>query len=162
MRRGGQVRAEPAMPATWKERLREAAKEQSAVLWTIETQGGPVGIARVSRHSDVGHCDVQDLAIDPARWGRGYGGDATLAIHRYLFDHLDKRVSAVELPADSERAKRIAERLGSVEFGRGHDACYRDGAYADRLYLRLDRSAWEERWGASEREHPPLPGGIER
>lgn len=162
VRRGGQVWDEPAAVATWKERLKEAAKDERSVLWTIEADGAAVGMARVSWHSEPGHCDVRDLVIDPERWGRGYGGDAALALHRYLFDYLDRRVTAVELPTDNERAKRIAERLGFVEFARGHDAYYRDGAYLDRIYLRLDRETWDAKWGSAEREYAPFPEGIER
>ncbi len=158
----GQMWAEPATLATWKERLKEAAQEQNSVLWTIEADGTAVGFARISWHSEPGHCDIRHFVIDPAHWGKGSGTDAAVALHRYLFDYLDKRACAVELPADGARALRIAQKLGYREFGRGHEVYYRDGAYTDKGYLRLDRETWEERWGATEREYAPLPEGIER
>lgn len=162
VRRGGQGWEEPAMPATWKERLKEAAKDQTLVVWTIDAAGHAVGFARVSLHHEAAHCDINDLVIDPAHWGKGYGSDAALAIHRYLFDYLDKRVVAVEIPADNAPAQRIAAKLGFNEFGRGHEVYYRDGSYTDKLYLRFDRETWDERWGATEREYAPFPEGIER
>lgn len=161
VRRGGRMWGEPAMPTTWTERLKEAAKEPNAVVWAIEA-GGAAGFARVSWHSEAAHCDLRDLVIDPVHWGKGYGIDAAIAIHRYLFDYLDKRACAVEIPADNAAAKRIADRLGFVEFARGHAVYYRDGTYTDKLYLRFDRETWDERWGAAEREYPPFPEGIER
>jgi RimJ/RimL family protein N-acetyltransferase len=160
IRREGQIWAEPATPATWKERLKEAAREQNAVLWTIDAGAERIGFARVSWHSDAGHCDLRQLVIEPDHWGKGFGTDAATALHRYLFDYMDKRVCAVELPADNARALRLADRLGFVEFGRGHRVYYRDGGYTDKIYLRFDREAWEERWGRTEREYEPLPEGI--
>lgn len=162
VRRGGHLWDEPATPATWTERLKEIAKEPGAVLWTIEADGAPIGFAQASWHHDVGHCDVGPLVIDPARWRNGFGTDAAIAVHRYLFDYLDKRTAAVELPADNAPGLRIAEKLGFTEFGRGHDVYYRDGAYTDKVFLRFDRAVWDEKWGTSEREYEPLPEGIER
>jgi RimJ/RimL family protein N-acetyltransferase len=161
VRRGGQVWHEPATLATWKERYKEAAKAESAVLWTIDADGA-VGFARSSWHSEAGHCDLRELVIAPAHWGKGLGTDAAMALHRYLFDYMDKRACAVEVPADNAPALRIAEKLGFVEFGRGHDVYYRDGGYVDKVFLRFDRQTWNERWAATEREYEPLAEGIER
>lgn len=162
VRREGHLWGEPAALATWKERLKETAKEQNAVLWTIEADGAPVGFVHISWHSDEGHCDIRQLVIDPGRWGNGFGTDAAIALHRYLFDYLNKRACAVELPADDARALRIAERLGFTEFARAHEVYYRDGRYTDKVYLRFDRETWDERWSASEREYAPLPEGTGR
>lgn len=162
VRREGHLWGEPATIVTWKERLKEAAKEQNAVLWTIEAHGPPVGFVRISWHSEPHHCDIRQLVIDPAQWGKGLGTDAAIALHRYLFDYLDKRACAVELAADNARGLRIAEKLGYREFGRGHEVYYRDGAYTDKLFLRFERETWDQRWAATEREYAPLPEGVER
>lgn len=163
VRREGQIWGDPATIATWKERLKETAKDQQSVLWTVEAEGRPVGIARIRLgHEDPRHADLEQLVIDPALWARGFGSDAAIALHRYLFDYLDKRGVAVELAADNRRALRIAEKLGYAEFGRGHEVYYRDGTYSDQVWLRVDRTTWDERWGATEREYAPLPEGIER
>lgn len=153
----------PATLSTWKERLKSAAKDQGIVVWIVEAEGRAAGIVRVrAGQEDPRHADLEELTIDPAVWGRGYGFDAALALHRYLFDYLDKRVCAVELAADNTRALRVAEKIGYTEFGRGHDVYYRDGAYADQVWLRFDRATWDERWAATEREYAPFPEGIER
>lgn len=162
VRRAGQVWAEPATPATWKERLGEAAKDRDTILWTIEAEGHPVGLARTERDWEVLPAEeMKLLLIDPDRWGRGYGGDAALALHRYLFDYLERMWTVWGMPADDAAGMRIAARLGYREVGRGHEVYYRDGAYADQAWLRLDRADWDERWGATEREYPPLPAGME-
>jgi len=162
IRREGQLWAQPAALLTWKERLAEAAKDQDTVIWAIDDGGGKtVGIARagVERGDRKGH--IQELTIDPERWGRGLGGDAALALHRYFFDYLDWRVCSAELAADNARGLRLAARLGYREFGRGHAVYFRDGAYTDGVWLRFDRETWDERW-AGEREYAAFPEGIER
>jgi RimJ/RimL family protein N-acetyltransferase len=159
VRRGGHLWEEPATLATWKERLKEAAKDESAVLWTIDVGTGFAGTIRVALHGPNAY--VQHFILDPAIWGRGYGTDAAIALHRYLFDYLDKKTAGLELAADSGAGWRIAQRLGYREFGRGHDVYYRDGGYTDQVWLRLTREMWDERWPA-EREYAPLPEGAER
>lgn len=149
---------EPAMPATWKERFTEQTKEKGSVLWAIEADATLVGLARVSwgwePRRDSAHVD--HFVIDPESWHRGLGSDAALALHRYLFDYLDLRRVTIELQADNTHARRIADRLGYVEFQHGHEARYRDGAYVDEVMLLMERSAWDERWGAAYREYAPL------
>jgi len=160
VRRWGQLWDQPAILATWKERLKEAAKDQHGILWTLEADGRPAGTVRIGLGRETPSVWVHHFVIDPERWQRGYGWDAALALHRYLFDYLDRTRSTLEVVADNAAALRIAERLGYRESGRGHEVYYRDGAYADDVWLRLDREGWEERW-TSEREYEPLSEGIE-
>lgn len=163
VRRGGHLWEEPAWIDTWKERLKEAAKAERMVLWTIEAEGRPAGVTRVENWTEPAQgASLQIFVIDPELWRRGYGWDAALALHRYLFDYLDKKVIESTMPADNAGGRRIAERLGYTTFGHGHAVYYRDGAYVDQLSMRYDRPAWDERFGASEREYAPFPEGITR
>ena len=73
-----------------------------------------------------------------------------------LNDYLDLRRVNVDLRADNAAALRIAERLGYVEYARGHEAHYRDGSYVDEVKLFVDKEAWQQRF-SGEREYPPLP-----
>jgi RimJ/RimL family protein N-acetyltransferase len=149
---------EPAMPATWKERFKEQAKEQRVVLWSIEAEGRLVGVARArlgGLESPPG-ADLQHFIIDPQEWRRGYGWDAALALHRYFFDYLDLKRSGIELRADNAAALHLAERLGYAEYARGHEAHYRDGGYVDEVSLAMHRATWDERWAPSEREYVPF------
>jgi len=162
VRRGGHVWSEPAALETWKERLKEAAKAERQILWAIEAEGHAIGIAAVEVWPDpLGGVDIRFFILDAGAWRRGYGWDAALALHRYLFDYLDLKVATVTLPADNAGALRIADRLGYREFGHGHSAYYRDGAYADRVELRFDRATWDERWPA-EREYAALAPDVTR
>ncbi len=189
VRRAHRVWHEPAMPATWKERFKEVAKEKESVLWSIDTGGKLVGFAlghlkEVAKEKEsvlwsidtggklvgfaLGHLwtignafDVIHFLIDPDEWRKGYGSDAVLALHRYLFDYLDLRLVTVDLRADNAAGIKIAERLGYAEYARGHLVHYRDGAYVDEVKLRMDKETWHERWSA-EREYPPLAADATR
>jgi RimJ/RimL family protein N-acetyltransferase len=161
VRRFGQLWAEPAAPATWKERLAEAAKDEGNVLWSLDAAGRIAGTVRIGLHWNGPGAYIQHFVLDPELWGRGFGGDAALALHRYVFDYLDRKIFSCEAVADNVAALRIAERLGYRELGRGHTVHYRDGSYVDEVSLRLVRETWDERW-SSEREYAPFAEGIGR
>ena len=153
VRRAHRVWHEPAMSATWKERLKETAKDKLDVLWSIDAADRLVGLVVGSFWSvtQVGFT-VRQLVIDPDEWRKGYGFDAALALHRYLFDYLDVPRVGVEIRADNMAALRIADRLGYVEYARGHEVHYRDGAYVDEIQLVMVKDTWDERW-VTEREY---------
>lgn len=161
VRRAHRVWHEPAMPATWKERFKEIAKEKESILWSIDTDGKLVGFA-LGRLWTIGNAfDVIHFLIDPDEWRKGYGFDAALALHRYLFDYLDLRLATAELRADNVAALEIVAKLGYIEFAHGHEVHYRDGAYVDEIKLRMDKETWQERW-STEREYPPLAADATR
>ena len=163
VRRAHRVWHEPAMPATWKERLKETAKDKLDVLWSIDAADRLVGLVVGSFWSvtQVGF-SVRQLVIDPDEWRKGYGFDAALALHRYLFDYLDVPRVGVEIRADNMAALRIADRLGYVEYARGHEVHYRDGAYVDEIQLVMVKDTWDERW-VTEREYAsPLAADATR
>ena len=161
VRRAHRVWHEPAMPATWKERFKEIAKDKQTVLWSIDAAGQLVGLVVGHVWSMGNGFDVNHFLIDPDEWRKGYGSDAALALHRYVFDYLDLRVATFEIRADNAAALTIAHKLGYTEFAHGHDVDYRDGAYVDEVKLRMDKEAWQERWSA-EREYPPLAADATR
>jgi len=161
LRRAHRVWHEPAMPATWKERFKEIAKEKESVLWSIDADGKLVGFALGHLWTIGNAFDVIHFLIDPDQWRKGYGFDAALALHRYLFDYLDLRLTTAEFRADNAAALKIVTRLGYTEFAHGHEVHYRDGAYVDEIKLRMDKETWQDRW-STEREYPPLAADATR
>ncbi len=149
---------EPAMPATWKERLTEQTKDKNSALWSIEADARLMGLVRVGfgwePHRDAAY--IQQFIVDPDEWRKGYGFDAALALHRYLYDYLDLRRAAFAVTVENAGARRIAERLGYTEFAHKHQVHFRNGAYVDEVELLMDRPAWDERWGKTEREYQPM------
>lgn len=159
VRRAHSVWHEPAMPATWKERFKEIAKDKQTVLWSVDAGENFVGFAVGQFWSTGNGFDLNHFVIDPDEWRKGYGADAAVAFHRYLFDYLDLRVVTVDLRTDNVAARRITEKLGYTEFAHGHEVHYRDGAYVDEIKLRMEKETWHERW-STEREYPPLAAGT--
>jgi RimJ/RimL family protein N-acetyltransferase len=155
VRRAHKLWQEPAALATWKDRLKEIAKEKDQLLWSIDADGKLIGFCCGRLWSLGAGFLVDQLVIDPDEWRKGYGFDAGLALHRFLFDYLDLRRTDLEVHADNGAALRIAGRLGYAEYARGHEAYWRDGAYVDQVRLFMDKETWHERWDA-EREYPPL------
>jgi RimJ/RimL family protein N-acetyltransferase len=150
---------EPAATATWKERWTEEAKDRSSVLWSIAAGDETVGYVRIAfeggpRASEV--VGIDQFMIDPEQQRKGYGFDAALALHRWIFDYANVRMAATDrIAADDLGRQRILERLGHERFGHGHSVYYRDGAYVDQYLYQLERDAWLERW-PDEREYAPL------
>lgn len=148
---------EPAMPATWRERLTEQTKDKDSVLWSIDAEPGLVGLVRFRfGWDDRRRGWIEHFLVDPDRWRNGYASDAALALHRYFFDYLDFERVSITIRADNAAALRIADRLGYEEFARGHEVYYRDGGYVDEVWLLMRRATWDERWSHSEREYQPL------
>jgi len=161
LRHAHRVWHEPAMPATWKERFKEIAKDKERVLWSIDADQKLIGFALGHLWAIGNAFDVNHFVVDPDEWRKGYGSDAALALHRYLFDYLDLRLVTAELRADNAAGLKIATKLGYAEFAHGHDVHYRDGAYVDEVKLRMEKETWQERWSA-EREYPPLAADATR
>jgi len=155
---------EPAATATWKERWTEEAKDTSSVLWSIAVDQATVGYVRI-RFQGAPHAELvglEQLVIDPDHARRGYGWDAALALHRWIFDFMNMRLAATDaIAADDRGRQRILEKLGHVRFGHGHDVYYRDGAYVDQYLYQMERDVWAERW-PNEREYAPLGDETER
>lgn len=155
---------QPAMRATWKERLAKQSEEKTSVLWAIDADGAHAGSCRVEFGTDPGDDGIRitHVTIDPERWRQGLGWDAALTLHRWIFDIVHARSSATALAAHNTAAIRIAERLGYETYALGHAVHYGDGRYVDELQQRMELSTWDERWGATEREYPvPLGDELE-
>ena len=159
---------EPAMPATWKERLAKQSEDKGSVLWAIEADGTLVGSCRVDFPTDPGSfgeggIGITHFTIDPDRWRQGLGWDAALTLHRWIFDIVHARMSHTSLAAHNAAAIRVAEQLGYETYARGHAVHYGDGRYVDDLQQQMWLATWDERWGATEREYPvPLGDELER
>ena len=78
------------------------------------------------------------ISILKAYWGRGIG----TAIMQTLIDEVKKTAAEqleLEVVAANERAIRLYERFGFVEFARHpRKLKYRDGTYADMVLMMLD------------------------
>ena len=149
---------EPAASETWKERWTEQAKDKASVLWSIDAGETLAGYVHLS-FEGAPHADkvlIDQFVIDPDQSDKGYGWDAALALHRWIFDYMHLRMAVVDrIAADDVGRQRILEKLGYERFGHGHRVYYRDGAYVDQYLYQMELTTWDERW-PSEREYQPL------
>jgi RimJ/RimL family protein N-acetyltransferase len=149
---------EPAATATWKDRWTEEAKDRSSVLWSIAAGDATVGYIRI-RFEGAPHAETigfNQFVIDPDHERKGFGWDAALTLHRWIFDFMNMRMAATDrIAGDDLGRQRILEKLGYERFGHGHAVYYRDGAYVDQYLYQLERDTWLERW-PNEREYAPL------
>lgn len=166
VRRAGAVGRwhEPAASETWKERWTEQAKDKASVLWSIDADDALVGYIHLSfdgaPHSDT--VSIDQFVIDPERSRKGYGWDAALALHRWIFDFMHLRMAVTQgIAADDIGRQRILEKLGHERFGHGHRVYYRDGAYVDQYLYQMELATWDERW-SEEREYQPLSEDLEQ
>lgn len=92
-------------------------------------------VDRARHRAELGICILK------AYWGRGIG----TAIMQTLIDEVKKTAVEqleLEVVAANERAIRLYERFGFVEFGRHpRKLKYRDGTYADMVLMMLDLRA---------------------
>jgi RimJ/RimL family protein N-acetyltransferase len=149
---------EPAASETWKERWTEQSKDKISVLWSIYAGDELVGYIHLS-FEGAPHSDkvlIDQFVIDPDHAGKGYGWDAALALHRWIFDFMHLRMAVVDrIAADDIGRQRILEKLGHERFGHGHHVYYRDGAFVDQYLYQMELETWDARW-SSEREYQPL------
>jgi RimJ/RimL family protein N-acetyltransferase len=76
---------------------------------------------------------------DKARWGQGYGADATWTLVRFGFEEMNLNRIGLDVHADNARAIRCYEKLGFVHEGVQRQADYRDGAYVDLIIMSILR-----------------------
>src|SRR5436309_15893390 len=76
---------EPAMPATWKERFTEAAKDKQLLLWSIESGGVLVGLAGAHLWSVGDPVELNHLINDSERGRSGYASDRAPRPHPCFF-----------------------------------------------------------------------------
>src|SRR2546428_11224235 len=70
VRRAHRVWHEPALPATWKERLGGAPKDKQSGLWAVDGGSRPVGLARGGLWRLGGRFGPRQLRVGPGAWGQ--------------------------------------------------------------------------------------------
>lgn len=122
---------------------RDLRAERPPPKFAIEVDGTLVGrcelhsVDQYSRSCEVG------IVLGREYWGRGFGQDATRALLRYAFRHLNLRRVTLQVLAHDERAVGAYRRAGFVEEGRLRRHAWHDGAYRDVLVMAVLRDGDE-------------------
>jgi RimJ/RimL family protein N-acetyltransferase len=114
-----------------------ASGEQNFAIVTYDgdTLIGNIGfneIDNISRRASVG------LFIgEPENRGKGYGTEALSLILNYGFRELNYRNIMLRVHSDNEQGIDCYKKVGFNEFGRRHEAQYKNGKYIDVIYMEI-------------------------
>ena len=84
-------------------------------------------------------------------WGRGYGTEAMRLLLTIVFDHQRWHRAELWTLAENERAIRSFETCGFRREGLARESAYKDGAFADIVYMGQLKSEWDARKPAAKK-----------
>lgn len=111
-------------------------------------------IVDVRRGLVVGNCHVEvhgtnamlGIVIgDPLSREHGLGTEVIGMLARFAFDELGVHRIFLGVMAENERAIRCYRKVGFVECGHRHEACWYHGGWHDMLDMEILRGDWERR-----------------
>ena len=149
VRHASQIWHEPAMPATWKERLKEQARARVCLVDRARDALGRLGACRISMAPPR---EPPALLLDPevAQGPAGRGARPS----PLFFDYLDRNAGR-RLRADQVAALRIAEKTATT-FSSRATIPYRERCIRDRSAVMLRR--WDELFERPIASTAPLAG----
>ena len=109
-------------------------EQQNAMRWGITLKGqgdsvvGTCGFhfwSREHRRTDIGY-DLQT-----AYWGRGYITEATHALVRWCFDHLDLHRVQADCTSGNTGSERVVEKVGFTMEGIWRENTFEHGQFVD-------------------------------
>ena len=104
---------------------------------------GTAGIEAVGRHEKLRHRCNFGVSIDKAYWGLGIG-KALLAACIACAEKAGDHQMELQVVADNERALRMYQKAGFVEYGRNpRDFLSRYSGYQELVYMRLELTGGE-------------------
>ena len=84
-----------------------------------------------------GTCEIGIFIGEEKNLGKGYGSEAIRLLTDYAFKELRMHTIMLLVLASNLRAQKSYSKCGFVEFGRRHDAIFRNGKYQDVIYMEL-------------------------
>ncbi len=123
-------------------------KDKNNIVLVIETKEGVViGLMGLHRIDWVDRVATTGALIgENEYWGRGFGGDAKMALLDYAFNTLNLHRINSDVIAFNERSLNYSLRCGYQIEGRKREAIFRHGKYWDRIELGVLRSEWLPIW----------------
>ncbi|GLV54604.1 N-acetyltransferase [Dictyobacter sp. S3.2.2.5] len=114
-----------------------------------------LGVVEKERGSLVGYAGIASISLmnrsgeyyiflgAKESWGRGYGTEVTRLIVDYGFASLNLHRIMLTVSEPNTAGVRAYTKAGFQQEGILRDACYRDGAYHNKLVMAILRSVWE-------------------
>lgn len=107
-----------------------------------------VGYAGITAISSINRSGEYYILIgDKASWGKGYGTEATKLIIAHGFHSLNLNRIALTVSDVNAGAVKAYTKAGFAIEGRLQQACYRNGAYHDKLVMAVLRETWAANTG---------------
>lgn len=123
-------------------------KDKNNVVLVIETKDGvALGLMGLHRIDWVDRVATTGALIgEKEYWGKGFGGDAKMALLDYAFNTLNLHRINSDVIAFNERSLNYSLRCGYKIEGTKRQAMFRHGKYWDRIELGLLREEWIPIW----------------
>lgn len=119
-------------------------KETLSLGIVIQATGQLIGYAGITSISAINRSGEYYIFIGDIRcWGKGYGTETTQLIAHYGFSTLNLHRIMLTVSALNTGGIRAYTKAGFTQEGILRQACYRDGAYHDKLVLSMLRPEWE-------------------
>ena len=104
-----------------------------------------IGYGGITSISQINRSGEYFLLIgDKQCWGKGYGTEVTRLIVHYGFVTLNLHRIMLTVSSPNVGAVKAYTRAGFEVEGCMRDACYRDGAYHDKLIMAILRPNWAD------------------
>jgi len=123
---------------------------------TIHDKGTlSLGITRRDTHELIGYAGITSISVinqsgeyyiligDKESWGKGYGTEATKLIVDYGFASLNLHRVMLTVSDANVGGVKAYTNAGFIVEGTLRQACYRDGAYHNKIAMSILRPEWE-------------------
>ncbi|MFD2787333.1 GNAT family N-acetyltransferase [Hymenobacter rubripertinctus] len=101
---------------------------------------GYAGISGISRHNRSGEYFI--LLGEKSCWGQGIGTEVTRRVVTLGFEQLNLHRIMLTVSEPNQGGVRAYLRAGFQPEGRLRQACYREGAFHDKLLMSVLREQW--------------------
>lgn len=109
----------------------------------LKATGQLIGYAGISGLSKLNHSGEYFIFIgDKSQWGKGIGTKVTEEVVAYGFDVLQLNRIMLTVSELNYGGVKAYERAGFTIEGVLREACYRDGAYHDKIVMAILRSSY--------------------
>jgi RimJ/RimL family protein N-acetyltransferase len=123
-------------------------KDKDNIVLVIMTKDGvAIGLMGLHRIDWVNRVATTGALIgEKEYWGKGFGGDAKMALLDYAFNTLNLHRINSDVIAFNQRSLNYSLRCGYQIEGTKRESMFRHGKYGDRIELGLLREEWLPVW----------------
>ncbi|GCE23071.1 GNAT family N-acetyltransferase [Dictyobacter kobayashii] len=117
---------------------------ESLTLGVVEKEAGPLlGYAGITSISHINRSSEYYIFLGAkSSWGKGYGTEVTRLMVDYGFASLNLHRIMLTVSAPNIGGVKAYTKAGFQQEGILHQACYRDGAYHDKIIMAILYPEW--------------------